>query len=350
MAPKQFVSYVVGFALLAVLAGFSVNYIVDPYSVFGTKFFPEYGQLQERYLKVEYLKKHSDFNTFLIGSSRVGVVKTEYVDQYFPGSKTYNLTISQANQWDVEKHVEWLVKNIPSLSHVIVQIDWVNSYGPDRPNYALLDEIHPDISGRAEYAFLLDYLTKFSIEGLKAKISNNFGGLDLLNYDMSKGYWSRPLRDEKIDANCASYIANEKEFHGNNSSEKVRRTILADALGSIARYKSLLDEKHIELTVLLTPQNHNAIDSIDIEDYLYFISQLVDITGFYNFMYYTKMTKNDCNYYETSHYRPVIGEAVIRTLAKQPRNQGDVYQYVTKATLDRHSVFLKANFLSQRAN
>ncbi|MCX7099404.1 MAG: hypothetical protein NTV43_16025 [Methylococcales bacterium] len=193
MAPFKFILSIVAFSALTALGGLAINYVIDPYSVFGTRYFPEYGQLQERYLKIEYLKQHRDFNTFLIGSSRVGVIKTEAVDSYLQGAKSYNLTISQANQWDIEKHIEWLVKNSPQLSHVIVQIDWLTTFGSDRPTYKLMDEVHPDISGRNKVDFLMDYLTFFNVEGLKTKINNNRGSIDLLDYSIAKGYWTRPL-------------------------------------------------------------------------------------------------------------------------------------------------------------
>jgi hypothetical protein len=349
MLPFRFVIHAIGFAMLVVMAGFGFNYVVDPYSVFGTQIFPEFGQLQERYLKIEWLKKHPDYNTILIGSSRIGVIRTEDVNKYFEGSKAYNLTISQANQWDIEKYIDWLVKNIPNLSHVIVQIDWPSSYGPKRPDYALMDEVHPDISGRSKFDFLMDYLTFFNMEGLKTKININHGGIDQLKYDMSKGYWSRPLRDKKIDKNCANYVANEISFHHvDNHSTKSEFTMLTNNLDAIGRYKKMLVASNIKLTLMLTPHNHLMIDKIEIGDLEYFIRRLVGISDFYNFMYYNKLTKNDCNYYESSHYRPNVGEIIVRTLSNKTGGQSDIHQYVSETTLESHLDYLKANFSLER--
>lgn len=349
MHPKLFVNYILFCALILVSVGFSINCIVDPYSVFGTKFFPEYGQMQERYLKIEYLNKNSNFNTFLMGSSRVGAIRTEFVDQYFPGAASYNLTVSAANQWDIEKHVEWLLKNVPTLTHVIVQIDWPNAYGPDNNGLPLMRALHPDLSGRAKHDFLLDYLTKFNLEAMREKIKNNYGGLNQIEYDMTKGYWSWPLRNSKIEENCNEYVVNEKTFHGSrNVAEKVNPSVLNSSLASIARYKKLLDAKNVKLTVLLTPQNQHKVDPIVMADYEFFVSELVKITDFYNFMYYNKLTKNDCNYYETTHYRPVVGELVIKSLAEPHGNRREIYQYVTKESLPLHIDFLKENFISER--
>lgn len=348
MTSIRFVFLTIFFALAVFCIGPTINFIIDPYSVFGTKFFPEYGQLQERFLKIEFLKTHKDFDTFLISSSRIGTIKTDYVERYFTNSKSYNFTISQANQWDVEKHIEWLVNNQPNLRHVIVQVDWFFGYGSDRPAYALLDEIHPDISGRERYDFLLDYLMYFNIEGLKAKVKNNFGSQDLLDYNLTKGYWSRPIRDKKIENNCQEYVKNEKAF----TSDKLRKlgeTTIDNSLAAIKRYKKLLDSKNIELTIIMTPQNHFSLDGIDFQEYEYVLKYLAKITNFYNFMYYNKITNNNCNYYENSHYRPHIGEVVIKQIADKSKLNSDIFRLISKSNSDAQIDFLKNNFLNARA-
>lgn len=348
MQSSHFSVCVIVSGLLIALIGISVNFIVDPYSVFGTSFFPEYGQPQERYLKIEFLKNNPDFNTFLMGSSRIGVVNTDDVDSYFSGAKSYNLTLSQANQWDVEKHIGWLVENIPKLSHVIVQVDWPTEFGSERPTYKLLDEIHPDISGRGRIDFLLDYLTFFNSEALKTKLVNNLGGFDLLNYKLSKGYWSRPRRDQRIDEGCKKYVDEEKSFNTDVRPAKVSPDIRDKSIDAIARYKTLLDSKNIRLTIFLTPHNHRMLDSIDIEDYEVFIRELAAITGFYNFMYYSNLTKNDCNYYESSHYRPFIGGVIIQILAGSLHGRMDSFRFVNDRAIENEIDFLKANFSQSR--
>ncbi|NOS88722.1 MAG: hypothetical protein HOP34_09335 [Methylococcaceae bacterium] len=338
-----------GVAFLVVLAGFSVNYGVDPYSVFGSKLFPEYGQPQERYLKIEWLKKHPDYNTILLGSSRIGVVNVDDINEYVKGVNAYNLSISQANQWDVEMHIGWLVKNMPQLSHIIVQIDWPSSYGSDRPGYALLDEIHPDISGRNNYSFLIDYLTLFNLEGLNTKINNNKLTLDRLKYDMDKGYWSRPFRDQKIVENCIIYRNNESSFKPENHRvSETKLTTINNNVDAIKRYKKLLTDKNIKLTLMLTPINHLMLDEIEYSDLAYFINQLVGVSDFYNFMYYNKITNNDCNYYESSHYRPLVGKEIIRTLFENSSADSEIYSYVTPSTIIPHLNFLKALFSQER--
>jgi len=77
MLPFRFGIHAIGFAMLVVMGAFGFNYVVDPYEYSVTQIFPEFGQPQERYLKIEWLKKHPDYNTILIGSSRIGVIKTE---------------------------------------------------------------------------------------------------------------------------------------------------------------------------------------------------------------------------------------------------------------------------------
>lgn len=348
MSRLKFITHIIFFAALTSLGGISINYVIDPYSVFKTPFFPEFGQPQERYLKIEYLKENKKFNTFLIGSSRIGVIKTEDVNDAFFHSKTYNLTISQANQWDIEKHVEWLVNNIPDLSHILVQIDWPTEFGPDRPAYKLMDEVHPDISGRPKIDFLLDYLTFFNLEGLKVKLSNNFGGIDLLKYDMTKGYWSRPLLDNRIERDCQQYIRIEKSFNSKEGEISTDAEIIDNSLASIKKYRDLLAKRNIKLTVFLTPLNHHLLDKINIVDYNNFLRTLSGITDFYNFMYYSQLTQNDCNYYETSHYRPTVSALIVQSLSGHNVLKSAVHHFVSKSDIEPHLNFLQQNFSEAR--
>ena len=190
---------ILGLAILVALTLFlGVNWIVDAYDVFGSRMFSHFGQPQERFLKIEFLRENKGFDTFLLGSSRVGTVKTEDVEQLLGAASVYNLTVSQANQWDNLVHTRWLIRNQPNLKRVFVQVDWPESYGPIKPGYRLLTEPHPDISGKSRLAFFKDYLTSFSFEATSEKIKNNLGHDDQLLYSLEKGYWSRPQRDAKL--------------------------------------------------------------------------------------------------------------------------------------------------------
>ncbi|MFZ2172225.1 MAG: hypothetical protein WAW61_21620 [Methylococcaceae bacterium] len=352
MSYSRFIGYIIGLALLATALTWSVNYVVDPYSLFGTKFFSEFGFPQDRYMKIEYLKNHKNYNTFLIGGSKSGVIKTEDVDRYFPGAKTYNLSTLGGIVTDFEKHVEWLVKNIPNLSHVLLQIDWPFGYSGHDPKQVLGVALHPDISDRFKYSFLFDYLAKINPEGLKEKIDNNAGGLNRLNYDFTKGYWHRPLRDKQIDINCDKYYSSTGGLFNDGSKHRKKLTSseLNITLATIARIKSLLDKKNVKLTVFLPPQTHYQLDTIELSDYELFVKQLVKITDFYDFMYYNKITNNKCNYYEIAHYRPYVGEWIVRSLAEQPNKQSDIYRYFSKESLIPEWEYIKSNFLPERSS
>ena len=100
---------------------FFINYIMDPYDVFKHRTLKEYGQLQERFLKIEYLSKNKLFDTFLLGSSRLGTTPTEYVANLYHNIP-YNLAVSQANQWDNLEMTKWLLANQPRTKHLIMMV------------------------------------------------------------------------------------------------------------------------------------------------------------------------------------------------------------------------------------
>jgi len=85
--------------------------------------------------------------------------------------------------------------------------------------------------------FLMDYLTFFNVEGLKAKINNNQGGLDQLKYDMSKVIGADLCATKRlIEKLLQYYVTNEILFHtDDNHPTKSELAMLTNNLDAIGR-------------------------------------------------------------------------------------------------------------------
>ena len=62
MSSKKFLKIVLSLSILSVLFIGGVNYIIDPFNIFHTKILKEQFQMNERFMKIEYLgliKKNS---------------------------------------------------------------------------------------------------------------------------------------------------------------------------------------------------------------------------------------------------------------------------------------------------
>ena len=84
------------FAYLLTIA--LVNIVVDPYYIFRTPFLKIQSQRNDRYAKIEHLKKKKEkFNFFILGSSRTYYTRPSTLEKYIPSGKGYNLSTILAN-------------------------------------------------------------------------------------------------------------------------------------------------------------------------------------------------------------------------------------------------------------
>jgi len=349
-APFAYVATALGCALVACAAGIAANALVDPFEVVGSGVLPRYGNPQERYLKVRYLADHPEFDTILLGSSRVGTTRTDDVERAFPGATAYNLTVSQANEWDSLALGRWLLATRPTLRRMLVQVDWPVGFGPEKPGYDLLTAMPPAISGENPFAFRWRYLISISAAAIRLKLAYNLGSIDALDYSIERGYWSRPRHDERIEAACAAphpaYSLATGRPQAAPPSARQRRIIDQN----VAALRSLVEESRargVEVVIYLAPHHRSALDSLDEGDYLHLLSGLASVSRFHNFAFYSPLTTDDCAYYEGVHYRPAAAARIVAALPEGASSA--LARRVDPGNLAAEMAFIRENFARGRA-
>ena len=312
-----------------------VNYVIDPFSVFQSNFFKRSGQINERYVKIEFLEKHHhEFNAYMFGSSRIGVVKPEVIEQYVPNSKFYNFTLSSGNLHDYMVHLKYFLKRGYEIKTLYMQIDIddMNYYGQDESDY--LCKLHPYVMGESLFAGKMKYLFGFFPLNVRKKISVNFQKASPKKFDISTGIWSLIDNEKELIENPKKYVANEASFHFKNRRvlRYFREKEAMDALQTIVQ---LCQKNKIKLYVFTSAHNQNKMDTFVLKDYNKFLRDISEITSFYDFSGYNSVTMNDANYYEMSHYRPRVGSLMAARIFHDntisvPRDFG---KFIEKGTL-----------------
>ena len=336
----------IGVLPVALLA--ASNFLIDPYEVFQTGLLPEVGATQERYLKVELLKRNRSFDTFLLGGSRMGTTAPEDVEKIIPQSHVYNFFVSSGNQSDNLAHGKWLLATQPKIKTLYVQVDWPESFGLAQESLQYLN--HPEVVGGNPHGFLGKYLFSYSYQPVEFKIQNNTSKKGEFRFPLQDGYFYFPKRDELIGRDCKAYVEQNDAFRrpvSETPESAKQKKLVDDSLAALAELVRDAQKKQVKVVPYVTPHHHKFLDKINAGEYARFLSGLAEISPYWNFGFYSAITSDDCNYYETSHYIRKVAPLLFSAMSGSAKPPA----YARHVTLDNVSAeidFVATNFRRHR--
>ena len=281
----------------------------------------------------------------------MGVNDPSEVSKKEADKSVYNLYVSSGNQYDNLVHTNWLLDNYPNLETIYMQIDWPESYGPFDKSY-LQYRHHPDISGVTNINFIMDYLMFLSLPALDFKYKNNFIKQGEYIVDYKNGNYYYPIKDRSLALNCNHYTATVSDFTQNRVENKFsheQNKLNQLSLTAIEKIVKKATERKVAIKVFITPYNHKFLDTINLEQYSDFIYKLSKITEFWNFAFYSDITNNNCNYYETSHYAPNLTNRLF-TFLKSPVDNDRNVRYINQQNVADQLKYINTNFVQFRSN
>lgn len=339
---------------LFVLLNFTIlvtfNYLIDPFNIFHTKFLKHQFQMNERFVKVEFLEKnHNNFNGYLFGSSRIGTTLPSSIEHYIPHSKLYNFTLSSANLYDYLIHLRYFIKAKYPMKTLYLQLDIDNMmyYGQNPDDY--LSKAHPYTLKKSLALYYVQYLTGFFPFNSEGKINKNLNHTEGVSYHLNNGTWSEDNKEIELLTNCQNYVESVEEFHAKHTPV-LKYTKAKENIEALTEIINLCKTNHIQLYLFTTPHNQNMMDTFYKDDYLNYLKDIVQISSFYDFSGYNSVSTNNCNYYETSHYRPLVGKLIAGRIFKDKEMSipKDFGIWVTKQNINKHLQNLEKNILSHR--
>ena len=107
-------------------------------------------------------------------------------------------------------------------------------------------------------------------------------------------------------------------------------------IDEIAEIKKLCDAKKVNLKFVMNPIHKTTYLASDKVMYFEFLNKLATISDFYDFSGLNKITTNNYFYYETSHYRPIVGDAMLHYIQENKPIDSipDFGTLVTKANIE----------------
>ncbi len=316
------------------------NYIIDPYGLFryGTfrkDFSYQFIEPAKNFIKTRYVAQHPEmFDCFIFGSSRVNNIDVRKI----PGATCYNMHLAGGlprNNLDNLRY--WLKEGVKPKIIIIGLDEFSYKMDPEEHLTHFLNHPYPPVLNQSLLLYYLKYLLYIFSGSVREPILEGFmGKRQPIIYDhYVTGLNAPPKEVDRYIEEHPKEHANDPKF---NNPFHVEGDYMKGALQDIRETVQLAKTHGTRVVVLINPIHHTTFLDTDLAQFLRFEKALSAITDFWDFSGLNSITTNNYYYYETSHYRPMVGDMMIARIfgdgkVKVPADFGVL---VTPENVDRH--------------
>ena len=327
---KHFITHLIRFLLIAtspLLILILLYFYYDPFKV--TKYYKDYSYSfvvpNRDYISTTMFINNYDkyqYNSFVFGSSRTLAFKPASWQKYLTkNDHPFMFDASGETIYGIYKKLKFLeLSNIHVKNALIIICRDMSFKSAD--NYTdHLTIKHPIISGEGQFnfhmAFLKAYLTPrflldffcFKIIGSYKPFMSGFIEGRKITMDTITNEINIIDQETEISLNTILYYTKRQELFYTRKGEKIDSTpnINKKFLFMLKEIKRILEKNNTNYKVILSPLyeqiKFNEDDLLILKKE--FGNNLFDFSGKNSF------TENKINYYEPSHFRPIIGDSIL---------------------------------------
>ncbi len=299
---KKFLLKVCIFAMILAVIFVPFAVIVDPFNIFHASNPVVNGvEPNKNYVKMHNVLTHPDrYDSFLFGSSRVGFMDVEKMDD----GVYYDMMYSEGLPAEHLDNLRVMIERGIIPKNVTVGLDDITYFVDPALHVNQLYRLPFPWDGTLseKIGFYLRYFDLItlsqSLEVLKEHKQNDPDAMKRLITTGTENLHIVPqFNYEGADAWWSDYYYPREEV-----------------LNEIRELKELCEEYDINLRVFTNPLNAITYTKDIDNGYLVFLEELAEVTDYWNFSGYNNVTLNYDNYYETSHYCPAVGDMIIDTI------------------------------------
>lgn len=283
-----------------------INYKIDCYGIFTSDYNKVGQETNNNFIKTKYIIENPEkFDSFIFGSSRVEYIPVENLQC----GKFYNMTYVQGIPSEWLDTIKTFKENNVNMKNIIIAIDdFSATIFPEEhknsPNLLSYSDIKNNISNIIKYYLLknpFDERSKTILKNGRASNVNIEGTGRVVRIDDESFYSS----DEHLNKEMFERPTILGNYENNRIDEVIRE---------IQEIKKLCDDNNIELTVIFNPLHITTYENQNKEKLSEFKSRLAEIIDYWDFNNINEVTTNNYYWYETSHYREIVGAMILKTI------------------------------------
>ncbi len=302
-------------ALFSAAAVVAMNVIIDPYQVFRVTAMKDGYTPNEWFNKLNHLLEDpGQYNAFMLGSSRLGLIDPQVLESVYPMSSFYNLSKFAARPSDWPDLLKGLEQSGVKMERVVIGLDlypFISRRGGGDP--AHIDP--PALSGDNLLSFYSSYLFRSSFYVAAMKLGHHLSSDQDIAFNYATGVYSLPEYEKSYQENPEYYV--ETTFK-KRPAPLTGATFIKSEFEALKAVKDWLASRNIEAVFFLHPHHPYLRAQVGDGFFSQFQDRLETILGQYT----------DCSscldqfghhaFYDLKHYRPAFAQEVVASFSPQP--------------------------------
>lgn len=308
MKPRAFFISLLLIALGAVGAMVCLNVYMDTYGLVRADFIKQHTEPNRNFISIKHLLAHKDdYDSLLFGSSVVN-----YIDvRHMPEGRWYNMTSAEGVPAEFLEDLRLLIDKGIRLNRVLIGLDdFSYQIDPAHHRTQLLNRQHYLIIGQWAPRYFMDYYLRMPTKNelREYRIKRSAG---TWHYDITTGQSRTDGADEAVERDPEAHRADPvflkpRHYRGNR---------MDSALAEIAEIVELCRSNDIEVRFFINPIHHMTYADTDKALLEEFRQRLARITPYTDFSEPSEVSTDNFYWWETSHFRPVVGDMIINSLS-----------------------------------
>ncbi|MBO4902204.1 MAG: hypothetical protein J5518_05370 [Lachnospiraceae bacterium] len=304
---KRFLLKLLIFTLLLVAVFAPVSILIDPYNIFHYEDPVDNGvEPNKNFIKTKYILRHPDrFDSLVFGSSRAGFLDVESI----PDGTYYDMCYSEGVPAEHVKTLRVLIRGGFVPKHVLVLVDDISCFVDPKMHETMLYRVPYPTGGPISW---LTFYAKY------CDLITTYESLSFMKEYRESGK-SDPDFAERFRRTGTERLDKPSEFDGTDGAGHEMPGYRADyyslrlneTIADMRELAALCEQYGIDLKVVTNPLYYKTYETACEYGYLDFLYELAGVCSYVNFSSISNVTTTPGNYYETSHFTPYVGWAMI---------------------------------------